>query len=155
MVTSLPIKVGCVPFITCTTVGSWMLLRVPILIRWTSPRTTAFIQTDDSAPISTSPITCALSSTYALECTLGATPLYCRSMRSVYRTRPAPGSRRVATAADARPSGRPRRDVEQEPRSPRSPQDGPAAATDHAPAAIPSTLVRPMSRRPWPEQDCG
>ena len=49
-----------------TIVKSWMLLRRPMRMRLTSPRTTTFIQIDDSSPRNTSPITCALWSTYAL-----------------------------------------------------------------------------------------
>src|SRR5262245_26743949 len=44
----------------------------------TSPRMTAFIQTLLSAPISTSPITWALSSTNAVGCTTGIPPRYGR-----------------------------------------------------------------------------
>ena len=47
-------------------VPSWMLERRPIRIQFTSPRMTTHIQTLLSSPISTSPITCALSSTKAL-----------------------------------------------------------------------------------------
>ena len=75
IVTSSPIVVGCVPRMTCTIVPSWMLLRRPMRIRCTSPRITTFIQTLLASPISTSPMTCALSSTYAVGCTAGRRPL--------------------------------------------------------------------------------
>ena len=44
---------------------SWMFVRRPMRMRFTSPRMTTFIQTLLSAPISTSPMTCADSSTKA------------------------------------------------------------------------------------------
>jgi len=43
-----------------------MLVRRPIRIQFTSPRMTTFIHAPDSAPISTSPITWALSSRKAV-----------------------------------------------------------------------------------------
>ena len=49
-------------------------------MQFTSPRTTTFIQTLLSAPITTSPITCADSSTYADGSTVGTTLRYGRSM---------------------------------------------------------------------------
>ena len=46
---------------TCPIVKSWMLLPVPMTIRFTSPRSTVLHQTELSRPIVTSPITCAES----------------------------------------------------------------------------------------------
>ena len=57
IVTLSPMVVGWVLVITWTTVPSWTLLRLPILIQFTSPRITTHIQTLLSSPISTSPIT--------------------------------------------------------------------------------------------------
>ena len=74
IVTSSPIEVGWVSFITWTTVPSCTLLRAPMRIQWTSPRTTAFIQIDEASPISTSPITCALASMNTLSWTRGEVP---------------------------------------------------------------------------------
>ena len=74
-VTSSPMVVGCVSRITCTIVRSWMLLRRPMRMRWTSPRMTTFIHTDDSAPRCTSPITWADASTNAVVSTVGRVPL--------------------------------------------------------------------------------
>jgi hypothetical protein len=62
IVTSSPTVVACVSFITWMIVPSCTLDRRPIRIRWTSPRMTTAIQTLLSSAISTSPITCALSS---------------------------------------------------------------------------------------------
>ena len=45
--------------VTCSTQPSWMLVRAPISIEWTSPRTTAVGQIDESSPIVTLPITTA------------------------------------------------------------------------------------------------
>src|SRR5580765_5327118 len=59
---------------TCTTVPSCTLLRLPILIQFTSPRMTTHIQTLLSSPISTSPITWAESSMNTLEGTRGMRP---------------------------------------------------------------------------------
>ena len=67
--------VGCVSRITCTIVRSWMLLRRPMRMRCTSPRITAFIHTEDSAPMWTSPITWADASTNAVASTVGVVPL--------------------------------------------------------------------------------
>jgi hypothetical protein len=66
--------VGCVPVIAWTIVPSWMLVLLPTLIQWTSPRITAHIQTLLSSPISTSPMTWALASTKAVEWTRGDVP---------------------------------------------------------------------------------
>ena len=51
---------GVGPPITCTTHPSWMFVRRPTLMLWTSPRRTAFIQTLLSAPTTTSPMIWAL-----------------------------------------------------------------------------------------------
>ena len=59
---------------TWTTVPSWMFVRRPIRIQFTSPRMTTHIQTLLSSPISTSPMTCALSSMKAVGWTRGRTP---------------------------------------------------------------------------------
>ena len=80
IVTSSPIVVGCVPFMTCTMVPSCTLLRRPIRIQCTSPRMTTFIQTLLASPISTSPMTWAESSTNAVGWTRGVMPLYERSI---------------------------------------------------------------------------
>src|SRR5258707_13419336 len=85
IVTLSPIVVGCVPVIAWTTVPSWMFDRLPIRIRCTSPRITVHIQTPLSSPISTSPITCALSSTKAVGWTRGIVPRYGRSTDELYR----------------------------------------------------------------------
>ena len=74
-VTSSPMVVGCVSRITCTIVRSWMFDRRPMRMRCTSPRMTTFIHTDDSAPMCTSPITCADWSTNAVASTVGVVPL--------------------------------------------------------------------------------
>jgi len=62
IVTLSPIVVGCVPVMTWTIVPSWTFERRPMRIQCTSPRSTAHIHTLLSSPISTLPITCALSS---------------------------------------------------------------------------------------------
>src|SRR5256885_5155805 len=56
-------------------------------IAFTSPRTTAHIQTLLSSPISTSPITCALWSMKAEDATRGSTPRWGRSTAELYRPR--------------------------------------------------------------------
>src|SRR3954466_16275892 len=53
-------------------------------IAFTSPRTTAHIQTLLSSPISTSPITCALWSMKAEDATRGWTPRWGRSTDRLY-----------------------------------------------------------------------
>ena len=55
-------------------------MRRPMRIRCTSPRMTTDIQTLLSSPISTSPMTCALSSMKAVGWTRGSTPRYGRSI---------------------------------------------------------------------------
>ena len=62
IVTSSPMVVAWVSFMTCTTVPSWTFDRRPMRMRCTSPRMTTAIQTLLSSPISTSPMTWALSS---------------------------------------------------------------------------------------------
>src|SRR5689334_5318525 len=91
MVTSSPIVVGCVPFITCTIVPSWIFVRFPTRIRCTSPRRTAHIQTLLSSPTSTSPMTCADSSMKAEGWTRGTVPRYGRSTVRIIRAGWAPG----------------------------------------------------------------
>src|SRR6266850_4088699 len=71
--------VGCVPVIACTIDPSWMFDRRPTRIQWTSPRSTAHIHTLLSSPISTSPMTCALSSMKAVGWARGEVPRYGRS----------------------------------------------------------------------------
>ncbi len=50
---------------TCRTLPSWMLVRAPIEIAFTSPRMTAPGQTEASSPIVTRPITVAAGSIQA------------------------------------------------------------------------------------------
>ncbi len=56
---------GASPRITWTMVPSWRLVRAPMRIQCTSPRTTTFIQRLLSSPMVTSPMTWALWSTQA------------------------------------------------------------------------------------------
>src|SRR5215831_8522197 len=53
---------------------SWMLVRAPIRIGPTSPRTTLPYHTDASSPKTTSPTTTAVGATNALAGTTGARP---------------------------------------------------------------------------------
>src|SRR3954469_20064348 len=78
--------VGCVPVIACTIDPSWMFDRRPTRIQWTSPRSTAHIQTLLSSPISTSPMTCALSSMKAVGWARGDVPRYERSTSDYIET---------------------------------------------------------------------
>ena len=57
---------------------SWMLVRAPMRMWFTSPRTTAPNQTDESAPISTSPTITALSATQTLSASRGVLPPHAR-----------------------------------------------------------------------------
>src|SRR6476661_4558462 len=75
--------VGWVSRMTWTIVPSWMLVRRPIRMACTSPRTTTFIQTLLSWPMATSPMTCADASTNALSWTTGSRPWCARSIRSI------------------------------------------------------------------------
>src|SRR6476469_1995113 len=101
MVTLLPITVGFVWRITCTSVRSWMLVRSPTRMEFTSPRTTTFIQTLLSAPRWTSPITWALASTKAVGSTVGRTDRYGRNIRTYYKN-----SQRPTTDASPTPKSR-------------------------------------------------
>ena len=83
IVTLSPIVVSCVPVMACTTAPSWTFVRRPTRITFTSPRTTAHIQTLLSSPISTSPMICALSSMNAVGWTRGAVPRYGRSIQRI------------------------------------------------------------------------
>ena len=71
MVTSSPITVAKPPSLACgpswltwTTLPSWMLVRAPMRMKLTSPRTTVPGQIETSSPSTTSPITLAAGSTY-------------------------------------------------------------------------------------------
>src|SRR5262245_36499524 len=64
-----------------------MFVRCPMRMTFTSPRMTTFIQTLLSAPISTSPMTCADWSTNADAWTTGKRPLYGRSIRLFFHSR--------------------------------------------------------------------
>ena len=63
MLTSSSMTVGHLPLVTWMTQASWMLVRAPMRIQFTSPRTTQLNQMEASSPISTSPSTRALSAT--------------------------------------------------------------------------------------------
>src|SRR5574341_1896934 len=89
MVTSSPITVGWVLLVTWMVVRSCTLVREPIRLRFTSPRSTQPNQMDDRSPISTSPRTTAPGATKALAWTTGVVP---------------PNGRRIGiSAADASP----------------------------------------------------
>src|SRR5689334_227496 len=66
--------VGCVPPVTWTTERSWMFVRAPTRMKWTSPRSTEPNHTEASSAISTSPTTTASSTTNADAWTLGVLP---------------------------------------------------------------------------------
>jgi len=66
----LPTVVGH-SIVVCTTVPSWMLVRAPIRISPSSPRSTAVGQTLEFAPMNTEPITTASGCTNADESMLG------------------------------------------------------------------------------------
>src|SRR5438552_272457 len=70
-------------------------------IAFTSPRTTTAIHTLLSSPISTSPMTCALSSMNAVGWTRGRTPRYGRSTDGLYRAGWAGGAGWAGNAATA------------------------------------------------------
>src|SRR5512133_2028281 len=72
MVTSSPTIVGCVLLVTCRVVRSWTLVRAPIRMWFTSPRSTQPNQIDDFSAISTSPIKTAPSATNTLPWMTGA-----------------------------------------------------------------------------------
>src|SRR5512133_1609757 len=74
MVTSSPTIVGCVLLVTWRVVRSWTLVRAPIRMWFTSPRSTQPNQIDDLSAISTSPRTTAPSATNTLAWTTGALP---------------------------------------------------------------------------------
>ena len=57
--TSSPMVSGWVLWVTCSTEPSWMFVRAPMRIRWTSPRATVWNQNEQSSPASTSPATIA------------------------------------------------------------------------------------------------
>src|SRR5690606_29419477 len=94
-VTSLPITVGKPPgrvngpsWVTCTTVPSWMLVRGPISIELTSPRTTQPGQMETSSPRLTRPMTVAAGSTYTRAPRVGRWSRKGRMlMRAFYRRR--------------------------------------------------------------------
>ena len=69
MVTSSPMRVAnppslaCGPsWLTCTTLPSWIFVRAPMRMKFTSPRITVAGQIDTSSPSTTSPMTTAAGS---------------------------------------------------------------------------------------------
>src|SRR6185295_9938525 len=91
--------VGCFSLKTWTTQLSWMFEWGPMRMECTSPRTTAFIQTLAWSPSSTSPMTCAETSTNTRSPSFGQIPLKGRIIaapgnRGVYQSRPPRASAR-------------------------------------------------------------
>ena len=74
MVTSSPMSVGSPPPVTWMTVPSCTLVRAPMRMTFTSPRTTTLNQMPLSGPISVSPITVAFGATKAVSAIVGVMP---------------------------------------------------------------------------------
>src|SRR6266542_1464941 len=79
IVTSSATTQGCAPPVTWRTQLSWMFVREPILMKWTSPRSTTPYQTETSLPISTSPMMETSSATKTPRPRRGCFPLNSRS----------------------------------------------------------------------------
>src|ERR1043166_3471840 len=79
IVTSSTTTHGCSPPVTCSTQLSCTFVREPILMKWTSPRSTVPNQSETSLPISTSPMTETSSATKTFRPTRGFLPSNSRS----------------------------------------------------------------------------